>query len=292
MSMPPASNMLNDHLIGVEFDGVAVIVSTTVTVTIIHNNNASPSDLRGLWALVLLPLVAVMVMVFMNKRRVFLKERETRGNIHFSYSREDAELMRSAERVAQEAGYKPTGHLVAQGLGWFDTWNKELSEATGAVVLFTEGDKGEYTVTNDDGEEVVTKDTGKKVVANDTKLGNTGVGYKEKLKSSIKKKGKKAPLYMEAKAICERQRTSASFRVHVIDGRKFTPEQIPVNLNRGVPTSGLIVEWRAFVNTEATDNGLPKLPPLPESRHLLMQQSSEAVVPRWKSGSGMQRHEI
>ena len=97
------------------------------------------------------------------------------SSVHFTYSREDAELLRQATNVVTRAGYQPTVELWGQGSAWFETWRKQLFEADGVVVLFTTGDEG----------------------GEDQKLGNRGMGYKEKLTKRFEQDGKDAALFRD-----------------------------------------------------------------------------------------------
>jgi hypothetical protein len=130
--------------------------------------------------------------------------------------------------MAQRAGYTPTVALWGQGADWFDTWKKQLFEASGAVVLFTTGDSKDNSA-----------------------LGNHGMGYNEKLSSRYQRDGNDAALYKEAMAILEKEtrETAAgrSFFIYAIDGRKFTPEQMRTNLEDGAVTYGPVREWRGFI---------------------------------------------
>jgi hypothetical protein len=146
--------------------------------------------------------------------------------VHFSYSREDAELLNLAINMAQRAGYTTTIALWGQGEGWFDAWKKQLFEADGVIVLFTKGDEGRQV------------------------LGNKGMGYQEKLTQRFSEQGENAALYKEAMAIREKVKMTAGvFFVYAIDGRAFTPEQMRVNLEDKAPSYGNSAEWASFIDT-------------------------------------------
>ena len=152
----------------------------------------------------------------------------TSGNsrkVHFTYSREDSELLAKAKEVAREAGCIATGTLWGQGRAWFETWKKQLFEADGVIVLFTEGDTPDKPT-----------------------LGNHKIGYKEKIVSKFAGDGRDAALFKEAIAIREKQAQAPNFFVYAIDGRRYTPEQLFFNLKGGAVSYGPVDKWSSFID--------------------------------------------
>lgn len=141
--------------------------------------------------------------------------------MHISYSREDSELLAKVQSAVARAHGSVTGVMTNQGDDWFSAWHVLLVKAHGVIVFFTEGDVD--------------------------KLDNHGVGYKEKLASRFKSHGEKAALYREAQAILELKRLKPDFKIYVVDGIKYLPEQVSFNLMDNAPSFGPVRAWREFI---------------------------------------------
>jgi len=141
--------------------------------------------------------------------------------MHFSYSREDSELLLKTNDAATTIGGSMSGVMFNQGANWFDAWLVNLREADGVFILFTEGDA--------------------KV------LNNQGIGYKEKLARTFSEQGKHAALYREANAILAEKARRPTFKIYIVDGIKYLPEQAAFNLAKGAPSFGPETQWKEFI---------------------------------------------
>jgi hypothetical protein len=157
-----------------------------------------------------------------------------RQKIHISYSREDSELLVKVQDATFKANWCVTGVLSNQTKDWFSAWRTGLEAADGVCVCFTEG--------------------------NAIALNNSGVGYQEKLSSRFRDEGIDAALYREALAIIEIKVQRPTFKIYVVDGINYTPEQLAFNLINDAPSFGPVGKWQAFVEgggceCEGAENG-------------------------------------
>jgi hypothetical protein len=152
-----------------------------------------------------------------------LSRLSTAGDLlmHITYSREDSELLVRVHDAAGIVEWQITGVMSNQGAEWFKAWLTNLRKAKGVCVFFTEG--------------------------NAQKLNNQGIGYKEKFATRMKEQGEKAPLYMEAMAILDMAKKNPDFKIYVVDGIKYTPEQFAFNLKKDAPSFGPVEKWTEFV---------------------------------------------
>jgi hypothetical protein len=141
--------------------------------------------------------------------------------MHITYSREDAELLARIQDAAQKAKWEISGVMSNQGAAWFQAWEAQMKRARGVCVFFTQG--------------------------NPIALNNQGIGYKEKFAARVQKQGEGAALLLEARAILQMKKERPDFKIYVIDGVKYTPEQLAFNLMNDAPQFGPVDEWRAFV---------------------------------------------
>jgi hypothetical protein len=141
--------------------------------------------------------------------------------MHITYSREDSELLVRIQDAARKAKWEISGIMSNQGEEWFAAWLIALRKSHGVCVFFTEG--------------------------NAEALNNQGVGYIDKFVTRMKCLGDEAPLYMEAKAILALKAERPGFKIYVVDGIKFTPEQLAFNLMNDAPSFGPVDEWRAYI---------------------------------------------
>jgi serine/threonine protein kinase len=174
----------------------------------------------------------------------------TKDSVHFSYSREDSELLYKSIEMVRRTDYKPTVILWGQSDDWFGAWEKQLSEADGVVVLFTKGDSFEKAV-----------------------LGNNGSGYEEKAATRFAQQGEDSALHKEAMAIRRMKERNADFFIYVIDGRNFTAAQLRESLETEQESFGPVEEWHNFIDR------LPKIArALPPAVPTFGRSSSDGAV--------------
>jgi hypothetical protein len=142
--------------------------------------------------------------------------------MHITYSREDSELVMKVQgAVSKTNNWQISGVLFNQTNEWFSAWYTALEKADGVCVFFTEG--------------------------NAAFLSNGGVGYKEKLSSRFREQSNDAALYREAIAILKLKAQRSGFKIYVVDGIKYTAEQLAINLIDDAPSFGPVDKWRAFI---------------------------------------------
>jgi hypothetical protein len=78
-------------------------------------------------------------------------------------------------------------------------------------------------------------------------IANSGIGYKEQFLTRFKEQGEEAALYMEGMAILALKAERPDFRIYVVDGINFTPEQLVFNLLDGAPSFGPVDKWREYI---------------------------------------------
>lgn len=141
--------------------------------------------------------------------------------MHITYSREDSELLVRIQDAARKAKWEISGIMSNQGKEWFEAWKIALHKSHGVCVFFTEG--------------------------NAKVLNNQGVGYTDKFATRMKSLGDEAPLYMEAMAILAVKAERPDFKIYVVDGIEFLPEQLAFNLMDDAPSFGPVDKWTAYV---------------------------------------------
>ena len=141
--------------------------------------------------------------------------------MHISYSREDAELVIRVQDAAHKASWQLSGVMSNQGGDWFEAWVTLLRKAAGVCVFFTEGNRDV--------------------------LNNQGVGYMEKFVARMQAQGKDAALHREAMAILEVKAQRPDFKIYVVDGVSFLPEQLAFNLMNDAPSFGPVDKWENFI---------------------------------------------
>jgi hypothetical protein len=141
--------------------------------------------------------------------------------MHITYSREDSELVMKVQDAARKAKWEISGIMSNQGKEWFEAWKIALNKSHGVCVFFTEG--------------------------NAMVLNNQGVGYTDKFATRMKSLGDEAPLYIEAMAILAVKAERPDFKIYVVDGIEFLPEQLAFNLMDDAPSFGPVDKWTAYV---------------------------------------------
>jgi hypothetical protein len=141
--------------------------------------------------------------------------------IHITYSREDSELVMKVQDAARKAKWEISGIMSNQGKEWFAAWIVALRKSRGVCVFFTKG--------------------------NAKVLNNHGVGYRDKFATRMQSHGDQAPLYMEAMAILALKAERPEFKIYVIDGVNFTPEQLAFNLMNDAPSFGPVDKWQEYI---------------------------------------------